>query len=212
MLGNTNDLLIEGNAGMSGTLLADQPAGAGELRVRIRLDDGEVIEVPATMLQRRAGGGFFLPLTPAEALLYRPGAAPPPSAEPAAPPSDIPSATIIPVVEEQLKVDKVWEETGKVVVHKTVHERRELVDPPLLKETVRVERVPVGRYVERAEAPRHEGTTLIVPLYEEVLVVEKKLLLREELHIIQQREETREPREFTLRSEEVEIERKAAPE
>lgn len=204
-MGTANELRIEGEAGLRGMLLAEEAPGAGASRVRIRLDSGDVIEVPVTMLERKAAGGFFLPLTLEEAAAYRPDAL---TAATTAPDSGPADAATIPVVEEQLKVGKIWEETGKVVVHKTVHERRELVDQTLLSETVRVERVPVGRIVERAEAPRQEGDALIVPLYEEVLVVEKRLLLREELHIIQQREERREPREYTLRSEEVEIERR----
>jgi stress response protein YsnF len=42
---------------------------------------------------------------------------------------------------------------------------------------------------------------------EEVLVVEKRLMLREEIHIRQQRIETHQPQRVTLRSEEVQVER-----
>jgi stress response protein YsnF len=48
---------------------------------------------------------------------------------------------------------------------------------------------------------------MIVPLYEEVLVVEKRLMLREELHITTTRTEMHQPQSVTLRSEDVVIER-----
>jgi stress response protein YsnF len=37
--------------------------------------------------------------------------------------------------------------------------------------------------VERASEPRIDGELTIVPVFEEVLVVETKLLLKEEIHI-----------------------------
>ena len=42
---------------------------------------------------------------------------------------------------------------------------------------------------------------------EEVLVVEKRWMLREEIHIRKQRTETHQPQQITLRSEEVQVER-----
>jgi stress response protein YsnF len=54
---------------------------------------------------------------------------------------------------------------------------------------------------------RSEGNTLIIPLLEEVLVVEKRLLLKEELHLTKQRVETHQPQRVTLRREEAAIER-----
>ena len=82
-----------------------------------------------------------------------------------------------------------------------------MVDEPLLREEVNIERVPVNRVVEGPVQVRREGNTLIVPLLEEVLVVEKRLMLKEELHITKRRFETREPRAVTLRTAEANIER-----
>jgi uncharacterized protein (TIGR02271 family) len=82
-----------------------------------------------------------------------------------------------------------------------------VVDLPLEKEEVEVERVAVGRVVETAPEIRREGDTLIVPLVEEVLVVEKRLVLREEVRVTTRRSQTRQPQRVMLRSEEAEIER-----
>ena len=51
---------------------------------------------------------------------------------------------------------------------------------------VEVERVPVGRTLAEGEArpeSREEGDTLVVPVLEEVAVVVKRLVLREELRL-----------------------------
>ncbi len=59
---------------------------------------------------------------------------------------------------------------------------------PLFREDCEVERVQVKRMLDQPAEIRQEGDTLIIPLMEEVLVVEKRLMLREELHIKRRRE------------------------
>jgi stress response protein YsnF len=48
---------------------------------------------------------------------------------------------------------------------------------------------------------------MIVSILEEVLVVEKRLRLKEEIHIRKRRVETHQPQQVTLRYEEARIER-----
>ncbi|MCC6313983.1 MAG: YsnF/AvaK domain-containing protein [Thermomicrobiales bacterium] len=55
------------------------------------------------------------------------------------------------------------------------------------RDDVTVERVPVGRQIETIPAPRTEGDTLIVPIVEEMLVVERRLVLREEVRVTKRR-------------------------
>lgn len=113
---------------------------------------------------------------------------------------------VIPVIQEAVTVEKREFESGRVVVHKTVAERDEVVDIILRQQDLSVERVPVGRVVLEAPQTRQEGDTLIVPILEEVLVVEKRLVLKEELHIRKQSSERTEQKTVRLRSEQVEIE------
>jgi uncharacterized protein (TIGR02271 family) len=98
-------------------------------------------------------------------------------------------------------------EKGRVRITKTVQEREEVVDIPLIEEEVEVNHVPINQLVDRTEAIRHEGDTMIVPVYEEVLVVRKRLMLKEELHITRRRREVNRPQTVTVRREEVEVER-----
>jgi uncharacterized protein (TIGR02271 family) len=108
---------------------------------------------------------------------------------------------------EELEVQKRLVETGKVCITKVVHERETLVDEPLFQDTVAITRVPIQRVVDGPVPVREENGTTIISLVEEVLVVEKRLMLREEIHIRQQRIETHQPQRVTLRSEEVQVER-----
>ena len=97
-------------------------------------------------------------------------------------------------------------ETGRVRIHKTVHERDETVELLLKRDDVSVERVAVGRTVSEPPAARQEGDTLIIPILEEVLVVEKRLVLKEELHVRTRRTEQVAHEVVRLRTEEVSIE------
>lgn len=72
---------------------------------------------------------------------------------------------------------------GRARLHKTVEVSPHEETVTVGHDEVSVERVPVGELVDHAPEPRWEGDTLIVPLVEEVLVVEKRLRVREELRI-----------------------------
>ena len=113
---------------------------------------------------------------------------------------------VIPVVEETLRIEKREFESGRVRVHKTVTERDEVAEVLLRQQDLIVERVPIGRTVSEAPQTRQDGDTLIVPILEEVLVVEKRLVLKEELHIRKHSSERTEQHKVRLRTEHVEIE------
>jgi uncharacterized protein (TIGR02271 family) len=115
---------------------------------------------------------------------------------------------VIPVAREELEVGKRRVETDSGVrVHNTVREREAVVDQPLARDEVRVERVNVNRPVDGPVDVRYEGDTMIIPVLEEVLVVQKRLVLKEELHVTRRRSEVRSPQRVTLRSEQAVVER-----
>ncbi|MFC7478022.1 DUF2382 domain-containing protein [Dankookia sp. GCM10030260] len=95
------------------------------------------------------------------------------------------AAQIIPLLEERLVVERREVETGRVRVHLTTTTEDAAVREVLREERVEVERVPIGREVATAPAVREEenGAVLVVPVLEEVLVVERRLVLKEELWI-----------------------------
>jgi uncharacterized protein (TIGR02271 family) len=111
----------------------------------------------------------------------------------------------IELVEERLEVEKRAVERGRVVVRKHVDTREEIAEAVLQQDELSVERVPLGVPVDVAPPVREEGDVLIVPVLEEQLVIQTRLILKEELRITRRRrEETfREP--VRLRVERAEV-------
>jgi stress response protein YsnF len=70
----------------------------------------------------------------------------------------------------------------------------------------------MNQRVETAPQVRREGNTLIIPLLEEVLVVEKRLILKEELHLTVEQTEGHKPQTVRLRREEATVEHLHSPE
>lgn len=115
---------------------------------------------------------------------------------------------VVPVVEEAVQVGKRTVSRSAVQVSKIVTEREETIDATSLEEEVFIERVERNVWLDAPVQPRYEGDAYVVPVMEEVTVVEKRLVLREELYI--RKREVRKPatRKVWLRSEEVVVERK----
>ncbi len=116
----------------------------------------------------------------------------------------------IPVVAEQLAVGTRTVDTGRGVrIHKTVVEQPVTIDERLGRDEVEIKHVAVDRIVAPEEAPatRYEGDTMIVPILEEVLVVERRVRIKEELHITRTRREERHQEAVVLKAEQVSIER-----
>lgn len=118
---------------------------------------------------------------------------------------------VVPVVAEELSVERQQVQTGGVRIAKRVHEEEKTVDEPGFAEEVEVKRVPVGRVLKAPAEVRHEGNTLIVPVMEEILVVEKRLVLKEEIHITRRRRTVHNPQRVILRREEAQVERLDSP-
>jgi stress response protein YsnF len=116
----------------------------------------------------------------------------------------------IPVIREEVQVDKRVIDTGRGVrIHKTVAELPCHIDERLLRDEVEVSHVPVDRIVplDAAPATRYEGETLVVPILEEVLVVERRVRIKEEVRITRTRREERHAETVMLKSEQVSVER-----
>ena len=118
---------------------------------------------------------------------------------------------VIPVIEERVSFSKEVVETANVRIVKRVNERDEVVDMLLNHEEISVDRVAVNQYVETPPPVRYEGDVVIVPVLREV--IEKSLLLVEELRVTRNQVKTRSTQTVTLRSEDVQVEReeKARP-
>jgi uncharacterized protein (TIGR02271 family) len=117
----------------------------------------------------------------------------------------------IPVVEEIVTVDKRQTVTGVVRARTETHEDVAVIDEPMLSEQVEVERVPIDRFVDAPVPVRQEGDTTIIPVFEEVVVVEKRLKLVEEVRLTKRQTIRHQPQTVTLRRQEAVVERLPGP-
>ena len=113
----------------------------------------------------------------------------------------------IPLVEERLTVAKREVESGRVRVHVTVEEREQTITEQLARDDVQIERVPRNQRLTEMPHVRLEGSTTIIPVVEEVLVVEKALVLVEEIHVRRQTEVETVQIPATVRSERATVQR-----
>ncbi len=113
----------------------------------------------------------------------------------------------LPIVEETATVSKVEVTTGRIRVRTVNESHEEAVRASLEGEAFEVSRVPIDRQVDVAPAIRTEGDLTIIPVLEEVLIVEKRLVLKEEIHL-RRRTTTETVDSFvTLRRQRAEVDR-----
>jgi uncharacterized protein (TIGR02271 family) len=201
MNGVYQGMIVTDRQGPVGVVQAvEENPTTGDVRVVVRRDDGETQILTS---DRYTVTGDTLHINEARE---------PQTATPAGPEvSEVTDVApgeemVIPVIREEAAVRTRKVERGGVRVHKRVKEREETLTQPVTRETVHVERVPIGQAVEVAPQVREEGDTLIIPVLEEVLVVEKRLVLKEELRITRQRTTDNEEVRVVLREEEASVE------
>jgi uncharacterized protein (TIGR02271 family) len=122
-------------------------------------------------------------------------------------PTDNANEAVLPLLAEEVAVSKQVVETGRVQVTRVTHQHEQLIDELLAIETAEIERTPIGRQVDVMPAVREEGDAIVVPIVEEVLVVERRLFLKEELRIRRVRSTKRHQETVTLRHHEAVVTR-----
>jgi uncharacterized protein (TIGR02271 family) len=170
------------------------PSETGETYLSIRTEDGLILAIPKEKLIDVKPG----------ILQYRGEFDDPELQREAGQNSD---SVVIPVVQEEMQVGHRVTETGRIRVNKTVNEREEVVDEPLVREDFEIERLPVNRVLDKPMEVEYEGDTMLLPVMEEEIVVEKRLILKEVIRVTRRKKEIHQPQRVTLRSEEVTVER-----
>ena len=89
----------------------------------------------------------------------------------------------ISLTEEVAHIEKRAVQTGKVTVRTVVDTQTRHLEASLSGQTVSVERIPVDREISTVPAIRTEGGVTIIPVVEERLIVEKRLVLVEEIRV-----------------------------
>lgn len=118
-----------------------------------------------------------------------------------------PARDSIPLIREDVSVGTETVPTARVEVRVEPHEDIARLDLEAWTQHADIERVAVGREVDRADGPRQEGDTWVVPVYEEVVTVQRRLVLKEEIRVRRRQDLHQWTEEVPLRRDEPVVER-----
>jgi stress response protein YsnF len=113
----------------------------------------------------------------------------------------------IPLFEETVSVSKRVVPTSKVQVSRVTHSQEHLIDELLQHEQIEIERTAVNKPIDTMPSIRQEEDIIVIPVVEEVVRVERSLLLKEEVRIRRIRTTERFQESVTLRKQEAVINR-----
>lgn len=113
---------------------------------------------------------------------------------------------VIPLYGEEVsEARRTIERDVRVHVRTVGHDH--LIDEALAHERVDIERVAIGRPIDAVPPVREDGDTTVISIVEEVLVIEKRLVLKEEIRLRRVRTTERHRDAVTLREQQAVIER-----
>ncbi len=93
------------------------------------------------------------------------------------------SAAAIPIIKEEVIVGKKTVETGRITVEKRVGFTDRVIELPLTETHYEEKRVTFNHQVDELPKTRTEGDTLIIPVVREEIVMTKRIVLLEEIHL-----------------------------
>jgi len=117
---------------------------------------------------------------------------------------------VIPLAVEQAEITKRTVPVARIAVRTVTEEREEVIDLPLATERVEITRVPVDRIVDSAPPIQEQGDITIIPVVEEVIVVERRLRVKEEIHLRRVRTTDRHQETLKVRTQTVDVTRTPA--
>jgi stress response protein YsnF len=113
----------------------------------------------------------------------------------------------IPLFEETVSASKRVVPISKVQVSRLTHSQEQLIEELLHHEQIEIERTTVNKPVDSMPTIRQEEDIIVIPVVEEVVRVERSLLLKEEMRIRRIRTTERFQESVTLRKQEAVINR-----
>jgi uncharacterized protein (TIGR02271 family) len=113
----------------------------------------------------------------------------------------------IPLHAEELSVSRRQTAGDTLQVSTVTREHARFVDEALNHERVQIDRIPIGRQIEAIPPVRQEGDTTILSVVEETIIIERRLILKEEVHIRRLQVSERHQEAVVLRKQEAVITR-----
>ena len=108
---------------------------------------------------------------------------------------------------EEVTVGRRQVEGDTVRVSTVTREVEKIIDEALMHEHVEVKHIAIARQIDAVPPVRQEDDVMIIPIVDEILVIEKRLILREEVHIRRIRVAENHHEAITLREQDVVVER-----
>lgn len=170
---------------------------ANQPELAVLLFDGQEARIPSSAITLQSNGTYSLPT----AFTSMSDTAPPLASQ------ETSDRLVIPIIAEEVHIDKHWVETGRVRITKVAQQEETDIDELLAQEQIEIQRIPMDQLVLEKPQPRYEGDTLIIPRVEEELVIEKRFRLKEEIHVVKHTIEKPLRQPVTLLKEGVHIER-----
>ncbi len=93
------------------------------------------------------------------------------------------SVAVIPLAEETVAVSKREVQRRRLQIQLKTETDTQVARASLRHDEIVVDRVPVNKVVTVAPEVREENGVTIIPVFEEIMVMTKQLVLREELHV-----------------------------
>jgi uncharacterized protein (TIGR02271 family) len=90
---------------------------------------------------------------------------------------------VVPLHAEEWTVTKQRVLTGRTRIWTETQTQEQDLQEPLIREWVEIERRAVGQPIEEMPAIRQEGETIVIPVVEEQVVLERRLILKEEVRV-----------------------------
>jgi uncharacterized protein (TIGR02271 family) len=112
---------------------------------------------------------------------------------------------VLQLLAEEATVERQTVETGRVRVATVTHTRDHLIDELLARTSVEVKRVPIGRIIDAIPPVTDDADLTVIPIVEETLVVERRLVLKEEVHIKRRKTTERYQETVQLRHQTAEV-------
>ena len=114
---------------------------------------------------------------------------------------------VVPLFTEELSVSKRVVPKYRVRVSRVTRKREQLVDELLDREYVEIDRLQLDKPIDAMPAVREEDGVIIVPVVEEVLTIERRLILKEEIRIRKIRDKERRHERVLTRYQEASVTR-----
>ena len=114
---------------------------------------------------------------------------------------------VVPICQEQASVTKRRIVTGRVKVSRVTHQSEKLLTETLAQQQVKIDRIPIGKLIKAVPKIRKQGDAIIIPIVEEIPVVELRLVLIEEVWVRRIRSKENHRERVLLRCQEAVITR-----